>query len=131
MQSPGDDLHGLWIGSPGTNVTKVPAPRHQHSVPPEQRLVIQLHEICAPHVRHQLGCARLGSIRASVVSLEAKMPRQRRLHARSVEDLAFDRRAVDRLLRDQVNGQRLLLVIIDMQQCPHDHAGTTQEAFLR
>ena len=59
-----------------------------------------------------------------------KMPRYRRLHARAVENLALDRRAVHDLLRDHLDRQKLLRLPIKMVKSADDDARASEEARL-
>ena len=78
-------------------------------------------------IGHEFGGPGLCRACAALVGGKAQMPRERRLDAGAVEDLALNGGAIDDLLRDKFDGQAIALIGVEVVERANDDAGAFQE----
>src|SRR3546814_4587221 len=88
-------------------IGNVAASVHQHGVPCEQCPIVKRRSMATINIGHEFGGPGLCRACAALVCGKAQMPRERRLDAGAVKDLAPNGRTIDNLLREDRKSTRL------------------------
>ena len=96
-------------------------------MPMEQHGIADRLAIAAEEIRHEFCSARLGGIGAAVVGLKSQVLRDGRLHARAIEDLSLNCRAIDSLLCHEFDRKVLTIVGIEVGHDTDQNTGTLQK----
>ena len=83
--------------------------------------------MAAINIGHKFGGPGLCRACAALVGGKAQMPRERRLDAGAVEDLALDGGAIDNLLGDKFDGQPIALICVEVMERTNDDARAFKE----
>ena len=78
----------------------------------------------AINIGHQFSRPGLCRTGAALVGGKAQMPCERRLDAGAVEDFSLDGRAINNFLRDQLDGQTIARIGVEVVERANDDAGT-------
>ncbi len=127
MDAAGDDLHRLGVRAVAADHPDTPLSTHDHGVPCEQRLVAQGIGEALIQIHQHLGDAAFRRRDAPLVGGEAELLAQRGLQARAIEDFAFDFRGLQRLVADQLDLERVPVMLADMLEDADELAGAQQE----
>ncbi len=110
----GDDLHRLIMRSVGANVFQISPAGCKHAMPSEHGFVRERLGEAAIEIHRHVGDALLGGRNSTRVSIEPEIAPDGRLHALAVEVLAFNLGSLESLVADEVDGQRVFVVVADM-----------------
>src|SRR3546814_3660507 len=89
MECARNDLHCIFMRPIAPYIGNVAASVHQHGVPCEQCPIVKRRSMATINIGHEFGGPGLCRACAALVCGKAQMPRERRLDAGAVKDLAL------------------------------------------
>jgi len=127
----GYDLHRVFMTTVAADRLQMPAICHEHAVPAEQGIVVQRIRPTPVQISHHLCNAAFTRLHRAIISVEAKLPAQGRLHAQAIQGLTLYRAGLDRLFAKELNSQLVAVIVAHMADRADHLTGEQQEVALQ